>query len=166
MVGPKGFTTTIEVMDVRPGGTWRHTMHGPDDLDYPNQSVFVEVVKPERIVYTHGGGRKGAPGAHFTATWTFEKVEGNKTRLTIHMLFDSAEARDLIVKEYGAHRRWQTNFGSPRRTHRRVTRRHRAHFQRSRANGLASHHRSAPHEAWYFPMLESFKPEVGFVDHF
>jgi len=28
--GPRGFTTTIEVMDVRPGGEWRLIMHGPD----------------------------------------------------------------------------------------------------------------------------------------
>src|SRR4029077_16534570 len=25
--GPRGFTTTIEVMDVRPGGVWKHVMH-------------------------------------------------------------------------------------------------------------------------------------------
>ncbi|HEX5433219.1 MAG TPA: SRPBCC domain-containing protein, partial [Candidatus Angelobacter sp.] len=27
--GPKGFSTTIHEMDLRPGGVWRHTMHGP-----------------------------------------------------------------------------------------------------------------------------------------
>ena len=27
--GPQGFTTTIERMEVRPGGVWRHVMHGP-----------------------------------------------------------------------------------------------------------------------------------------
>ena len=56
--GPNGFTTTIHEMDVRPGGVWRHTMHGPDGTDYPNKSVFLEVVKPERIVYKHSGGKK------------------------------------------------------------------------------------------------------------
>src|SRR3954471_663109 len=50
--GPKGFTTTIHEMDVRPGGVMRHTMHGPDGTDYANKSVFKEVVKPERIVYS------------------------------------------------------------------------------------------------------------------
>ena len=28
--GPQGFTNTIREMDVRPGGAWRFTMHGPD----------------------------------------------------------------------------------------------------------------------------------------
>ncbi|MHB8728701.1 MAG: SRPBCC family protein [Sulfuricaulis sp.] len=99
--GPRGFTTTIEKMDVRPGGAWKHVMHGPDGTDYPNRSVFKEVVKPERIVYAHGGGRQGGPGAHFTATWTFEAL-GAKTRVTIRMIFDSPSERDTVVKEYGA----------------------------------------------------------------
>ena len=99
--GPKGFTTTIHEMDVRPGGVWRHTMHGPDGTDYPNHSVFLEVVKPERIVFSHGGGRQGDTDAQFEATWTFE-AQGDKTKLTIRMLFASAEVRDTIAKKYGA----------------------------------------------------------------
>jgi uncharacterized protein YndB with AHSA1/START domain len=99
--GPRGFTTTIHEMDVRPGGVWRHTMHGPDGTDYPNKSVFIEVVKPERIVFSHGGGKKGAPGANFEATWTFEQ-QGDKTLLTGRMVFPTAAARNLVIKEYGA----------------------------------------------------------------
>jgi uncharacterized protein YndB with AHSA1/START domain len=99
--GPTGFTTTIHEMDVRPGGVWRHTMRGPDGTEYPNKSIFIEVVKPERIVYSHGGGTKGAPGANFEATWTFE-AEGNKTRLTLRSVFPSAAARDLVIKTYNA----------------------------------------------------------------
>jgi uncharacterized protein YndB with AHSA1/START domain len=52
--GPRGFTTTVHEMDVRPGGVWRFTMHGPDGTDYPNRVVYDEVVAPERLVYTHG----------------------------------------------------------------------------------------------------------------
>jgi uncharacterized protein YndB with AHSA1/START domain len=48
--GPNGFTTTIKKMDIRPGGVWKQVMHGPDGTDYPNSSVFREIVKPERIV--------------------------------------------------------------------------------------------------------------------
>jgi uncharacterized protein YndB with AHSA1/START domain len=100
--GPNGFSTTIEEMDVRVGGTWKHTMHGPDGANYPNKSVFKEVVKPERIVYSYGGGREDGPGASFVATWTFEALSENKTRLTIRMVFPSATARDFVVKEFGA----------------------------------------------------------------
>lgn len=51
--GPKGFTSTIHDFDLRPGGTWRLTMHGPDGADYTSESVFVEVLVPERIVFRH-----------------------------------------------------------------------------------------------------------------
>ena len=99
--GPRGFTTTIHEMDVKPGGVWRHTMHGPDGTDYPNQNVFIEVVKPERIVYSLTGGKKGDRGTQAEVTWTFE-AQGNKTKLTLRMLFPSAEVREHVVKTYGA----------------------------------------------------------------
>lgn len=100
--GPDGFSTSIHRMEVNVGGVWKHTMHGPDGTDYPNSSVFREVVPPERLVYQHGGARKGGPGANFTATWTFEALPGERTRVTILMVFDSPDERDLVVREYGA----------------------------------------------------------------
>jgi uncharacterized protein YndB with AHSA1/START domain len=100
--GPRGFTTTIEEMDVRPGGVWKHVLHGPDGIDYPNRSVFTEIVKPERISFSNDGNREGAPCIHFQATWTFESLEGGRTRTTIRMVFPTAEARERVVKEYGA----------------------------------------------------------------
>jgi uncharacterized protein YndB with AHSA1/START domain len=100
--GPRGFTTTIEEMDVRPGGIWKHVMHGPDGTNYPNKSIFKEVVKPERIVYQHGGKREGGPGVSFVSTWAFDLVKANKTKVTIRMVFPSAKDRDFVVKEFGA----------------------------------------------------------------
>ena len=100
--GPRGLSTTIETMDVRPGGIWQHVMHGPDGANYPNKSIFKEVVKPERIVFSHGGGRENGPGASFVATWTFEVVDASHTKVTIRMVFPSAAERDFVVKEFGA----------------------------------------------------------------
>jgi uncharacterized protein YndB with AHSA1/START domain len=100
--GPRGFTTTIETMDVRPGGVWKHVMHDPDGVDYPNKSIFKEVLKPQRIVFSHTGAKKGGPGANFIATWTFDALEANKTKVTMHMIFPTAADRDTVVKEYGA----------------------------------------------------------------
>jgi uncharacterized protein YndB with AHSA1/START domain len=100
--GPRGFSTTIEAMDVRPGGEWRHVMQGPDGTNYPNHSVFEEVVKPERIVYTHGGHRENGPSVSFLSTWTFDVVEDGKTKVTIRMVFPSPAEHDRVVKEFGA----------------------------------------------------------------
>jgi uncharacterized protein YndB with AHSA1/START domain len=87
--GPKGFTNTFQEFDPRPGGTWRFVMHGPDGVDYKNESVFVEIVKPERIVFQH------VSGPRFQMTATFVEQAG-KTRLTWRMLFESAAACDRV----------------------------------------------------------------------
>src|SRR3974377_1424041 len=59
--GPNGFTTTTYSFDMRPGGVWRFVMHGPDGRDYQNRITFEEIVRPERIVYRHGGGDEVGP---------------------------------------------------------------------------------------------------------
>lgn len=98
--GPQGFTNTIDEMEVRSNGVWRFVMHGPDGRDYPNKIVFLEVVKPERLVYKHGG-EKGYEPVNFHVTVTFTD-RGGKTELNMRMVFPSANARDYVVKTYGA----------------------------------------------------------------
>ncbi len=98
--GPGGFTTTTYKMEVRPGGVWRFCMHGPDGRDYQNQITYLEVIKPERLVYKHGGEAECEP-VSFQVTVTFEEQQG-KTRLTVQMLFPSAIAREHVIKTYGA----------------------------------------------------------------
>ena len=91
--GPNGFTNTLFEMDVRTGGIWRHMMHGPDGTDYPNKVVYIEVLKPERLVYSHGGEEEASP-CQFHVTVTFEKTGDDKTKLTLCMLFESEKERN------------------------------------------------------------------------
>jgi len=100
--GPRGFTTKIEQMDFRVGGVWKHVMRGPDGTEYLNKSVFKEIVPHERVVYSHGGGVRGQRGVSFIATWTFEELAPEKTRLTMKMVDASGDARDFVVQKYGA----------------------------------------------------------------
>lgn len=97
--GPRGFTTTTKRMAVEPGGEWVYVMHGPDGTDYDNWIRYHEVVRPERLVYDHGS-TTDTP-AHFHVTITFVERDG-KTELTMRSVFPTAEARDLVVKRYGA----------------------------------------------------------------
>jgi uncharacterized protein YndB with AHSA1/START domain len=93
--GPDGVTNTIHEMDVRPGGVWRFVMHGPDGADYQNNIVFVEIVKPERIVYDH------VSGPRFRSTVTFA-AEGGKTRLTMRAVFETAAQRVKTIEVFKA----------------------------------------------------------------
>ena len=74
-------------------------MHGPDGTEYPNRIDYIEVVKPERLVYSHGGDDGGDPNFHVTVTFD---DESGKTRLTMRAVFPTAEARDFVVKNFNA----------------------------------------------------------------
>jgi uncharacterized protein YndB with AHSA1/START domain len=100
--GPRGFTTTVDEIDLKPGGLWKYTMHGPNNDHYPNQSVFLEIVPNERIAYTQAGHREGGPGTSFVATWTFESIGSQRTRVTMQALFPTAADRDFCIQEFGA----------------------------------------------------------------
>ena len=98
--GPNGFTNTVHHMEVRPGGTWLLTMHGPDGRDYPNLVSYQEVVEPERLVYLHGEP-DGDPAQAFHVTVTFTE-QGGKTEVTMQAVFATKAARDFVVREVGA----------------------------------------------------------------
>jgi uncharacterized protein YndB with AHSA1/START domain len=94
--GPRGFTSTIIANDVRPGGTYRVHMRGPEGDDHWSQGVYREVVEPERLVlagaWTDANGKPTSPETLLTVT--FEEHEG-KTKLTLHQaVFESVTARD------------------------------------------------------------------------
>ena len=93
--GPNGFTNTIDSMDVKAGGQWKFIMHGPDGVNYRNLITYLEVIEPELIIYEHG------PSPKFKVTVTFEAL-GEKTRLTMKMLFATSEKRDRTVEKLNA----------------------------------------------------------------
>lgn len=95
--GPDGFTTTIQEMDLRPGGTWRR---GPDGRDYRNRLIFLEVSKPFRLVYKHEP-EPGSEPVSFQTTVMFD-AEGCQTRVTLRMQFPTVEEREFVVTNYPA----------------------------------------------------------------
>jgi uncharacterized protein YndB with AHSA1/START domain len=88
--GPNGFTNTFERFELRPGGAWRFTMHGPDGKDYANESRFVELLEPERVVIEH------LHGHHFVLTITFT-AQGTQTLVGWRQVFDTAAERERIA---------------------------------------------------------------------
>ena len=101
--GPNGFSITIERMDVRPGGVWKYVMHGPDGVDYPNKTVYEEIVPPERLVYSHSGGDpvRGERAVQFRSSVTFVQ-EGGQTRITLRMAFKTPDDRNYVIEKFGA----------------------------------------------------------------
>jgi uncharacterized glyoxalase superfamily protein PhnB/uncharacterized protein YndB with AHSA1/START domain len=93
--GPTGFKNSITKMDVKPEGVWDFIMHGPDGTDYKNKHIYKEVIKPEKLVLEHVTAPK------FRMTVTFEE-QGNKTLVSIHSVFESAEQLRDVIKVFKA----------------------------------------------------------------
>ncbi len=82
--GPDGFTNPVCELDVRPGGTIRIDMRGPDETVYPMKGVFREIKQPERLVFTSSilEDEKGDPQLVNLNTITLVGL-GKKTKLTV-----------------------------------------------------------------------------------
>jgi uncharacterized protein YndB with AHSA1/START domain len=77
--GPAGVSTPLEsiTVDARPGGVFETVMvNDADGGQYPTRAIFVEVVEPERLVWTE-------PGTGMTTTSTFSDLGGTRTEVRI-----------------------------------------------------------------------------------
>ena len=74
--GGQGFTSPVCEMDVRPGGTWRHVMQAPNGPQFAINSVFLEVVEPERLVWTTANDVKRNPPPPTSVTTVTLEVHG------------------------------------------------------------------------------------------
>ncbi|MGD9933554.1 MAG: SRPBCC family protein [Dehalococcoidia bacterium] len=93
--GPRGFAITTAEIDIRPGGRWRFTMHGPDGTDYRDLIIYSEITRPSRIAFQHYDDSPGA-GAGFETTISLEEVpEG--TRVTLLNRLATPEERDAAI---------------------------------------------------------------------
>jgi len=93
-LGPKEFSGEIIKMDIRPGGSYRFRMRGPDGIDHWNQGVYREIKEPERLVYTFAWadahGNQTRPETVLTLTFA---EEGRRTRFTLHQaVFPNVDA--------------------------------------------------------------------------
>lgn len=104
--GPRGFTLTTHSKDVRTGGHWDYTMHGPDGVDYPNKTKYLEVEELSKLVYDHGANDNQPP--LFRVTVFFSESEG-KTTMEMSMRLASAEAAEetrKFIKKAGGNATW------------------------------------------------------------
>jgi uncharacterized protein YndB with AHSA1/START domain len=104
--GPRGFTLTTHSKDLRPGGNWKYTMHGPDGTNYENTTLYHEVEKYSKLVYDHGGHEDRPP--LFRVTVLFSESKG-KTKMDMTMALATAEAAAetrKFIKKAGGDSTW------------------------------------------------------------
>ncbi|BAY30202.1 hypothetical protein NIES2107_20460 [Nostoc carneum NIES-2107] len=112
--GPKGFTTRVTELDLRPGGQSRYVMVGPDGTEYPVKGVFYEIVPPERIVSSDefDEGFEKVINADLpqgiVMTVMFEDLEG-KTKMTLQIRH-ATESDRRKHEEMGVVAGWNSSF--------------------------------------------------------
>lgn len=104
--GPRGFTLTTHSKELKVGGHWHYTMHGPDGTDYPNKTTYLEVEKYKRLVYDHGANDDRP--ALFRVTVLFTDL-GDQTQMDMIMAWLTAveaEQAKKFIKDAGGHATW------------------------------------------------------------
>lgn len=104
--GPRGFSITTKSKDLRPGGKWIYTMHGPDGVDYPNVTTYFIVEPLKRLEYDHGANENQK--ALFRVNVLFSENKG-KTTMVMTMTFETPQiAKDMskFIKEAGGNSTW------------------------------------------------------------
>jgi len=93
--GPRGTTTIVDEMDVRPGGSWRFVGRGADGSETAFRGTYREITAPERIVQTFEW--EGLPGHISVETMQLDDL-GGRTRITVTSVFDSVADRDGMLQ--------------------------------------------------------------------
>jgi uncharacterized protein YndB with AHSA1/START domain len=93
--GPRGTTTTVEEMDVRPGGRWRFLIRNADGTETGFRGTYREIVPPERVAQTFEWD--GMPGYVSVETAVFEDLGDGRTKVTTTSLFHTTEERDGML---------------------------------------------------------------------
>lgn len=122
--GPEDFSNPVCELDLRPGGSYRIVMEGPDGARYPMKGEYLEVAPEERIVYTNDmsemsaswhdmvqadrAAGSAAPHVHATTAVDFEDLDA-RTRVTVRMTFVDEALRDAHVR-VGMNEGWGQSF--------------------------------------------------------
>jgi uncharacterized protein YndB with AHSA1/START domain len=94
-LGPRQYTMIIDEYNVRHGGTWRYVHRDEAGNEYGFHGVFHGTPSPEGMVQTFEF--EGAPGHVSLDALTLEEL-GGRTRVRIHSVYQSVEARDAMIQ--------------------------------------------------------------------
>jgi uncharacterized protein YndB with AHSA1/START domain len=89
-------TTTVDKMDLRPGGEWRFVDGDPDSGEKAFKGTYREVTPPGRIVQTFCW--ETMPDHVLVETVTFEDLGDDRTKVTSTSLFDTRQERDGMLQ--------------------------------------------------------------------
>ena len=96
MFGPPGWSFAMCEIDLKVGGAYRFVWSGPGNVQMGVRGVYREVLPPERVVNTERFDEAWYPGEAIVTNSLVE--EDTKTTLTLTVLYESREARDIALQ--------------------------------------------------------------------
>jgi uncharacterized protein YndB with AHSA1/START domain len=94
--GPRRLTTTVERMELRPGGNWRYVQRDEDGNIFAFHGVYHSFDSNKQIISTFEW--EGMPGHVILVTTNFEEKDG-RTIITQNEVFQSVEDRDGMIQQ-------------------------------------------------------------------
>jgi uncharacterized protein YndB with AHSA1/START domain len=94
--GPRGSKTTVDKMDVRPGGSWRFVERSADGSENGFRGEYRELIPGEKIVQTFEW--EGMVGHISEETATLTDLPNGRTLFTTRSRFTSKADRDGMVQ--------------------------------------------------------------------
>jgi uncharacterized protein YndB with AHSA1/START domain len=95
-LGPRGYQMDLLEYDFSTGGRYRYVHRDETGAAYAFNGVFHVVRDNEFAVQTFEF--EGYPDVVSIESLTFERLEGERTRLTAHAVYPTVEARDGMVQ--------------------------------------------------------------------
>jgi uncharacterized protein YndB with AHSA1/START domain len=94
-LGPRGYEMKLEIFDPVSGGEYRYIHKDRDGNEYGFHGSFHHM-SPELMIQTFEF--EGYPGHVSLDCMTLEELPGNRTRITIHSIFQSVADRDGMIQ--------------------------------------------------------------------
>ena len=94
-LGPRGYEMKLETFEPVSGGNYRYIHKDPDGNEFGFHGSFHEM-SLEHMVQTFEF--EGYPGHVSLDSMTLEALPGDRTKITIHSIFQSVEDRDGMIQ--------------------------------------------------------------------
>jgi uncharacterized protein YndB with AHSA1/START domain len=97
-MGPRDLEMRLETFEPKSGGSWRYISIDQNGNEYAFHGVNHEVTAPERIIQTFEFEGLPEKGHVALETAIFEALSGDRTKVTLHSVFQSVADRDGMVQ--------------------------------------------------------------------
>lgn len=96
--GPSRLTTTVEAMDVRPGGSWRFVQKDTNGNIYAFRGVYHDIIAPSLSIGTFEFEGLPEKGHVALDTARFDELPDGRTKLTTISVFQTVSDRDGMAQ--------------------------------------------------------------------